>query len=366
MLVSGPFIDDHVRHIILLAEHPHTLMRMIWTSIGDTLNMQAIAYENTTTTLPGWVSTLHKDQPRGYAYSNAGYKIHIYGSGNPLYTISTGLTASQGATEETVEEWAKKAFGAENVAPMQREVGEVIAGVWRPGLSKATEIHQALQTSQYEQRTAEQSLRILVEKLDEILLFIEPSPTGLKSYGHKTRELLILACTEVENSWVRYLVLAGHAAGKFTTNHYVKLLGPLHLADYEIAFALFDGLPALRPFNGWAPTRPTATLRWYDAYNKTKHDRVTHFSLATLENCLHALAAAIAMFCARYSPFPLIAEQSSLSALVRQHITIRLRDPDLLSFYVPLINIPDTYRKNFLCTGTNEFVAPWVQTPLVV
>jgi hypothetical protein len=329
-------------------------------------NMQAITYENTTTTLPGWVSTLHKDQPRGYAYANAGYNIHIYGRGDSLYTVSTGLTASQGVAGDPVEDWAKKTFGSANPSLMQREVGEVIAGVWRPGLVKATEIHQALQTSQYEQRTAEQALRILVEKLDQILLFIEPSPTGLKSYGHKTRELLILACTEVENSWGRYLALAGHPTGKFTTNHYVRLLGPLHLAEYEIAFTLFDGLPPLRPFNGWSSTSPTATLPWYDAYNKTKHDRATYFSLATLENCLRALAAAIAMFCVRYSPFPLIAEQSSLAALVRQHLTIQLRDPDLLSFYVPLINLPNKYTKNLICTGTDEFVAPWAPAPLVL
>ncbi|WP_072617494.1 hypothetical protein [Pandoraea vervacti] len=328
--------------------------------------MQAIGYENTTTTLPNWVPTVHKEQPRGYAYANAGYNIHIYGKGDSLYTISTGLTASQGVSVGPVEDWARKAFGSANPSRMQHAVGEVTTGVWRPGLLTPTEIHQALQTSHYEQRTAEQALRILVEKLDEILLFIEPSPTGLKSYGHKTRELLILACTEIENSWVRYLSLAGHSTGRFTTNHYVRLLGPLHLADYEIAFALFDGLPALRPFLGWSSTSPTATLPWYDAYNKTKHDRATHFSLATLENCLHALAAAIALFCVRYSPFPLIAEQSSLSALVRQHVTIQLRDPDLHSFYVPLISLPSTYTKALICTRASEFVAPWVQIPLVV
>lgn len=146
----------------------------------------------------------------------------------------------------------------------------------------------------------------------------------------------------------------------------MKLLAPLHLAEYEISFSLFDGLPPIRPFDGWLASSPTVTLPWYDAYNKTKHDRATYFALATLENCLCALSAAIAMFCARYSPFPLVAEQSSLSALIRQHIIIGLRDPDAASFYVPLINPPSNYRKDLICTGSDEFIVQWKQVPLTI
>ena len=38
----------------------------------------------------------------------------------------------------------------------------------------------------------------------EIFEYIEADINGLKFYIHKTRELLILACTEVENQWQHY------------------------------------------------------------------------------------------------------------------------------------------------------------------
>src|SRR5690606_5022655 len=119
--------------------------------------------------------------------------------------------------------------GATNKELMQTAPGEVVSGVWRPGLYFKREIHQALAIDEYTQRSAEQSLRVLIEKLDEILLYIEPSQIGLRSYGHKCRELLILACTEVESLWAQYMRLANitPAGRTFSTNDYVKLLNPL-------------------------------------------------------------------------------------------------------------------------------------------
>lgn len=80
-------------------------------------------------------------------------------------------------------------------------IGDTVENLWRPSLYYSNDIQIALNIDPYEQRSAEQALRVLVEKLDDILLYVEPSQSGLASYGHKSRELLILACTEVENLW---------------------------------------------------------------------------------------------------------------------------------------------------------------------
>ncbi|MDN7653964.1 hypothetical protein QZM62_10965 [Burkholderia multivorans] len=327
--------------------------------------MQAITYENTATTLPRWDVNLHNRQSRGYAYRDGPFNFHFYGTGEYTYAISPGLTASE-RTELPVKGWALKTFGAKGILSMQRNVGEVVAGVWRPGLWKSEEIYAALEISEHEARNAEQGLRILVEKLDEILLYIEPSEAGLQTYGHKTRELLILACTEVENCWVQYLALAGQATNKASTNQYVKLHAPLHLSDYEVSYPLFNDSLIVRPFATWDAANPTTSLLWYDAYNRTKHNRTTYFHLATLENCLHAVAAVVAMFCARYSPFPLINGASTLSVLVRQHMNIKLRDPDPTSFYVPLINRPSDWRAELMCVTADQFIAPYTRTPLIL
>jgi len=330
--------------------------------------MPAITYVNTITQIPGVASTIHVDQQRGYAYESNGRFFHVYGRAHGLWVLSTGLTVSEPAGSQTLDAWTQRVFGAANSEPMQLEPGKIINGVWRPGLYFKKEIHQALATDEYIQRTAEQALRILIEKLDEILLYIEPSRAGLQSYGHKCRELLILACTEVENLWAQYMRLANVSpvVRTFNTNDYVRLLGPLHLSEFLISCKLISNSYSVTPFSQWNAANPTQSLTWYSAYNKTKHDREQYFAEATLENCLHAIAAVVAMFCVRHSPFPLVEGNSSLAGLFTQHFDISLVNPDIKSFYVPAFNIFPNIRSDLFFAGMTEHVIPWQATALVI
>ena len=81
-------------------------------------------------------------------------------------------------------------------------VGDVIQHMWRPGLSVDT-YKETLNINEGEKMGAQRALKILMEKLHDILLYIEPSKICMRAYGHKIRELLILACTECENTWMR-------------------------------------------------------------------------------------------------------------------------------------------------------------------
>lgn len=330
--------------------------------------MTLVTYANTHTRIPGWVNTIHLDQGRGYAYESNGRFFHIYGRAHGLWTISTGLTTSEPKGEQVLNSWIQKVFGASHQEKMSGVPGRVISGVWRPGLFLKKEVHQALNIDEYAQRSAEQALRVLIEKLDDILLYIEPSPLGLQAYGHRCRELLILACTEVENFWGSYMRLANvSAAGRvYTTNDYVRLMAPLHLQEYSIDCQLAGNTFSIRPFSQWSAKNPTQSLPWYGAYNKTKHDREQYFSEATLENCMHAIAAVIVMFCVRYSPFSLVEAGSALAGLFIQHFNISLKNPDSKSFYVPEFDIPSDLRTDLFCASMTDHVKPWQAVPLLV
>src|SRR6202035_1353110 len=104
-------------------------------------------------------------------------------------------------------------------------------------------------------------------------MFIEPDKDGLQAYSHKTRELLILASTEVENYWKQYLILASvppQPNGNFTTNQYVRLRDSLFLREFQVNLPRYAKVDAARPFMNWDVSNPTRSIRWYDAYNKTK------------------------------------------------------------------------------------------------
>jgi hypothetical protein len=112
----------------------------------------------------------------------------------------------------------------------------------------------------------------------------------MQTYGHKTRELLILASTEVENTWKSYMRIANvePSLKEFTTHDYANLSMPLHLSEYQISLPRYADIPAIRPFCDWSVSQPSRSLPWYNAYNKTKHDRNVHFPEASF---IHAVAA---------------------------------------------------------------------------
>ena len=302
------------------------------------------------------------------SYETDTHFVHFYGRGSGLWVVSTGLTVTE-KKAGSLSDWATRVFGADQIKQAAHPVGSAVAGVWRPGLYYQTEVLQGLGDSDGDQRAAEQALRLLVERFDELLLYIEPDANGLKAYSHKTRELLILSSTEVENSWKHYMRLAAAtpvAGSDFTTKDYVKLLPALFLSEFKVALKPYSGVASFRPFHGWDPAAPSKSLPWYDAYNKTKHDRTTHFAEATFQSCLAAVAANLVLFCVRFSPFPLFQSAGTLGTLVNHLFEIELVDCDPATFYIPLLSLPANIRQDLVCGQSKDWVQRWTTLPLKV
>jgi hypothetical protein len=144
----------------------------------------------------------------------------------------------------------------------------------------------------------------LFDGLEDLFRYVEPSERNLKCYGHRFRELLILACTEAEAAWKGILVAntPPSTVKNANTKLYVKLNEPMKLAHWEVALRDYPEFPALTPFSLWNADKATTTLPWYAAYNATKHDRQASFGQASLEHTLGALAAVYILQCAQWGP----------------------------------------------------------------
>lgn len=320
--------------------------------------MQPLVYRVTKHTIPGWIP-FHDKEPRGIAYETDSHFVHIFGTDRGLWVISTGLTVTQ-AKSGPLRQWVEQTFGAVDIETATGEVGHTVEGVWRPGLYFQDETLQGLGATGGDLRLAEQSLLLLIQRLDELLHFVEPARGALRTYSHKARELLILACTEAENYWKAYLRMAGvlPTKGDFGTKDYVRLLGPLHLADYVISLPRYADIDPIRPFGSWSSAQPTKSLPWYDAYNKTKHDRTSHFSEANVWNCLQAVAAIISLFSVRFGPLRLFHGAGTLAAFVNQLFAIELKDCSPRTFYAPKLALPANQRTDLICYGAQEQVQP--------
>lgn len=135
----------------------------------------------------------------------------------------------------------------------------------------------------------------LIQKLGEIGRFVHPEGPALQAYGHEIRNLLILACTEVETQWRAVMEANGHRSR--SRRDYVKLQGAMKLGEYAIVCNRYPWLAPLRPFAAWGEA---GSLPWYDAYNAVKHHREGNFAEGTLETALNAVAACAIMACAQF------------------------------------------------------------------
>ncbi len=217
------------------------------------------------------------------------------------------------------------------------EIGVKKRHIWKPLLAN---LEKELDFTTASLCRAKRDLGILIQKLQDILLYVEPDKNGLKTYSHKIRELLILACTELECTFKSY------SLGKNQRmSDYVKILEAVDLAKHKLSLVGYANPYKCCPFENWNADEPSKSIPWYDAYNQVKHNKDSAFHLATLENCINAIAANIVMFAIRFSPTMLYNENDVCSNLVRSSLDFRIENTT--DIYIPVFEGSRSYSGAF-------------------
>lgn len=237
-----------------------------------------------------------------------------------------------------IEKVIKNAFQYNLTKVENMDIGWKYKHVWKPLMN--VQIERELDITQVELFHAKRDLGILIQKLQEILLFIEPSEDGLKAYSHKIRELLFLACSDLESTLKKY---------KFGKNDsmkdYIEILKFVDLTKYKISLVGYASPYKCCPFENWNKDKVTQSLPWYEAYNKIKHNREENFHFATLENCINAIAANLIMFAVRFSPTTLYNENDVCSNLARSALDYKIENSR--DFYIPVLEGKKSYQGAF-------------------
>ncbi|RMU93815.1 putative membrane-associated protein [Pseudomonas coronafaciens pv. coronafaciens] len=146
----------------------------------------------------------------------------------------------------------------------------------------------------------------LFSGLVELFRYVEPSSTNDQCFGHRARELLILACTEVESHWKGVLLqnMKNPPTPSFkpVTKDYIKLAPILRLKDWRVMLKDYFGYRLIAPFEHWDTAKPSQSLEWYSAYNAVKHDREGKFEQAQIQFVIEAMAAVHVMLAAQWGP----------------------------------------------------------------
>ena len=151
------------------------------------------------------------------------------------------------------------------------------------------------------------SSKNIYSDLENIFRYIEPNYQNLSTYSHKLREILIIACTEVE--CIMRMICDDNVEEEdiprnnfYKTGDYFNLKEALKLGEWSLELKDYSGLEPFKPFEPWLEKNPTKSLFWYDAYNKVKHHREENIREATLFNVLNSVAAIHILNSAQYGP----------------------------------------------------------------
>lgn len=203
-------------------------------------------------------------------------------TGDPEKDLLTDLNAGMGSTQFTLRR-------------MTLKPNSYHPRVWRPTFNEFE-----FPTRDDEARQGLAQLVYLIRQLESILEVVEPSKRNLKVWGHAIRNVLMVACTEVEAQLSGVLTANSYQAKRRSTVDYVKLKGPLRLGEYSVQMAHFPEAGRFSPFASWNPQSPTQSLAWYDAYNQVKHDREKNFSAARLDHTINAISACLILLYAQH------------------------------------------------------------------
>ncbi|MBO6077156.1 MAG: hypothetical protein J6P66_00195 [Bacteroidaceae bacterium] len=142
-------------------------------------------------------------------------------------------------------------------------------------------------------------LEIILSDIAEVFKVIAPYRNQYSVYGYAIRNIIILACTELDARMQSILADNGVCAnGKhYEMKDFYKLKDPLKLDEYELSFYRYGELGTFTPFASW---KNDEQLYWYQAYNHIKHHREKHFTEAKLFNAINAIMGYAIILIAQY------------------------------------------------------------------
>lgn len=223
-------------------------------------------------------------------------------SANAHFYIKEGQSLHDAMAEQLKTWFAQKK--PISIKEMELKPGQYYKRIARPNDQHPNDKHgiYSKNNSNYNEQIASSRVQLisLISKLNLIFQTVHPTDDNLNAYGHEIRNILILACTEVEAQLKGILETNGYKKERYNTNDFIKVLPAMKLDEYYIKMPSYPSIKHSNPFKDWNSENPTQSLVWYDAYNKTKHDRENNFSNANLKNAIDAVCAVFILFFTQY------------------------------------------------------------------
>lgn len=270
--------------------------------------------------------------------------------------------------KQTVKDKLKEIYNSEGIRFIIIQPGTFFPRIYRPILSTSCfgyanpltareEITQKIHKEERKENFLEvlsidkndyisklRQLNFLFEELENVFKVVEPTSTNIKIiYGYKIRDIILLACTQIDSMWNNIFISNDFNPKLPNTNDYYQFQSILKLNEYSLYLSKYKGLGVFSPFSKWAKNRPTQSLKWYCNYNETKHDNETNFKKATLENAVNAVTAVAILIYAQYGEN----EKFDYDRVTNYYMLTKLPYWNIYENYIPSLYGQDWYPQKY-------------------
>lgn len=146
---------------------------------------------------------------------------------------------------------------------------------------------------------------LIQDDLQKLFEFVEPCDENANTISLRIQELLTRVCIEIEANFTAILKENTYLnSGNWNLKNDYSLIEFSHkLSAYKVKSPVWRGQNHTRiPFANWGtkPNENWHVLNWYQAYNKSKHDRHLHFDKATFHTLLNAVSGLVVLLSAQF------------------------------------------------------------------
>lgn len=153
---------------------------------------------------------------------------------------------------------------------------------------------------------------IIQQDIFKTFEYIEPADKNETTYSFRIHELFMRVCIEIEANFKAILreniftpvFKKGTNKGKQRSEEYwnindFKVINKTHhLDEYSVEIPIWKGQNKIRrPFYDWKDDK---SLKWYQAFNNSKHDRVNKFQEANFKNLMDAFSGLFVLLSAQF------------------------------------------------------------------
>lgn len=148
----------------------------------------------------------------------------------------------------------------------------------------------------------------LEDEFKDLSYYIKIDNKQMKTYSIKIADLILRIVAECENisseickrEKIKFKDKKGHIKKVVNFNEYIDALNKIFNLENKLVNPIFVNMEDDTFYSKLTPFRKEkikvngadkSILKWYNAYNKIKHDRTRNFKMANLENLIYSLSA---------------------------------------------------------------------------